>query len=213
MSGVPPIRLPSVRFSPANAVVLLADYQVGLLAAAHRLPAARGVPPGMVMGNVLALTRSARAEGVPLVVTTRAALSGAGRISPALAAALPPGLEVLDRATANAWDTPQVRAAVAATERSELVVAGLRTETSLTLTALAAASDGYQVYGTVDTGCAFGPAAENVDGLVRVARAGVVLVGSSAIAEAFAAPSSALTCHPAHRLVASESPQCSEPVR
>ncbi|MFD7904759.1 isochorismatase family protein [Kitasatospora sp. NPDC057904] len=158
-----------------NATLLLVDHQIGLLAAVRDYTVAE------LKHNVVALARAARVLGVPIVVTTTAAESLWGPLAPELAAALPPELEVIDRSTVNAWDDPRVRAAVEATGRKKLIVAGVSTEVCLTLPALSATGAGYDVYGVVDASGTFNDT-KRTTGILRMQQAGVIAVDYASVA-------------------------------
>ena len=52
----------------------------------------------------------------------------------------------IDRTTTAAWSDPNVRAAVEATGRKKLIMAGLSTEVCLAQAVLGALKDGFEVY-------------------------------------------------------------------
>ncbi|MFC7428795.1 isochorismatase family protein [Nocardia tengchongensis] len=161
--------------TPQNATLLLVDHQVGLFAAVRDYTTAE------LKHNVVALTKAARVLGVPIVATTTAADSLWGPLAPELVEALPPELEIIDRTTVNAWDDPRVVAAVAATGRRKLIVAGISTEVCLTLPALSATAAGYDVYGVIDASGTFNDT-KRATGLLRLQQAGVIVVDHSAVA-------------------------------
>jgi len=70
---------------------------------------------------------------------------------PELAAAVGPDPVIIHRKIRrNAWADPAFAQAIEATGRRKLVMAGLWTETALTLTALSALESGYEVYVVID---------------------------------------------------------------
>ena len=56
-----------------------------------------------------------------------------------------PNIEVIDRSSMNAWEEPKFLAAVKATNRKRLVMAGIFTSVCLAYPAVAALADGYEV--------------------------------------------------------------------
>jgi len=96
---------------------------------------------------VVGLARSAKALGVPTVLTTIAGRSGA-LADPLFKGlqAVHPGVEPIDRTNRNAWSDPAFVDAVTATGRTKLVMAGLWTEVCLAQTALSAMADGFDVF-------------------------------------------------------------------
>ena len=57
-----------------------------------------------------------------------------------------PEITPIDRTSTHAWSHPEVRAAVEATGRKKLIMAGISTEVCLAQSVLAALKDGYEVY-------------------------------------------------------------------
>ena len=100
-----------------NAALVLVDHQVGLMTGV------RDYSTGELKHNVVALAKAAKALKLPIVVTTTARDSMWGPTIPELVEALP-GIQIIDRSTVNAWDDPQVAAAIEATGRKKLIIAG-----------------------------------------------------------------------------------------
>ena len=109
-----------------NTAVLLIDHQVGLLTGVRDMPVAE------LKHNVVGLARAARVLGLPVVAVTTSRDSLWGPTTPELVAALGDG-EIMDRSTVNAWDDPRFVAAVKATGRDHLVIAGLSFEVCASL--------------------------------------------------------------------------------
>jgi Isochorismatase family len=82
-----------------------------------------------------------------------------------------PGQEIIDRPSSNAWSHPDMRAAVEATGRRKLVMAGLVTEVCLAQTVLGALKDGYEVYFVSDASGGISKEAHD-DAKVRMEMAG-----------------------------------------
>lgn len=124
-----------------NSVLLFIDHQPGVAVNVH------SIDHGLLIHNTAALARVGKELGVPTVLTTVGAYGSAlvdpifKEISEAF-----PGQEIIDRPSSNAWSHPDVRAAVEATGRRKLVMAGLVTEVCLAQTVLGALKDGYDVY-------------------------------------------------------------------
>ncbi len=104
-----------------NAAVVLVDHQVGLMTGV------RDYSTGELKHNVVALAKAAKALKLPIVVTTTARDSMWGPTFPELVEALP-GIKIIDRSTVNAWDDPRVAAAIEATGRKKLIIAGISLE-------------------------------------------------------------------------------------
>lgn len=107
----------------------------------------RSIAPDSLTNNVLALAKCAKALNVPTVLTTINAEGGPLRdpLFGGLAHTFPDH-ETIDRTNTNAWSDQRFVAAVRATGRTKLVMAGLWTEVCLAQTVLSAIKDGYDVY-------------------------------------------------------------------
>jgi hypothetical protein len=82
-----------------------------------------------------------------------------------------PDVKPIDRTSTHAWSHPEVRAAVDATGRKKLIMAGLVTEVCLAQSVLAALKDGFDVYFVSD--CSGGITIEShEDAKVRMTQAG-----------------------------------------
>src|SRR5947209_10014618 len=114
-----------------NAAVVLVDHQVGLMTGV------RDYSTGELKHNVVALAKAAKALKLPIVVTTTARDSMWGPTFPELVEALP-GIKIIDRSTVNAWDDPRVAAAIEATGRKKLIIAGISLEVCAAFPAITA---------------------------------------------------------------------------
>src|SRR5438445_12516451 len=150
-----------------NAAVVLVDHQVGLMTGV------RDYSTGELKHNVVALAKAAKALKLPIVVTTTARDSMWGPTFPELVEALP-GIQIIDRSTVNAWDDPKVAAAIEATGRKKLIIAGISLEVCAAFPAITALGKGYDAYVAVD---ASGTCSETKRqaGLLRMQQAGVIL--------------------------------------
>jgi nicotinamidase-related amidase len=82
-----------------------------------------------------------------------------------------PEITPIDRTSTHAWSHPQVRAAVVATGRKKLIMAGIATEVCLAQSVLAALKEGFEVYFVSD--CSAGVTQEaHDDAKVRMVMAG-----------------------------------------
>jgi nicotinamidase-related amidase len=147
---------------------VLVDHQVALYSGVRDIPVAE------LKHNVVGLAKAAQVLGVPLVVTTTAADGMWGPLIPELAEALPKELKVIDRSTVNAWDDERVAAAIRATGRQKLIMAGVSTEVCLAFPAITATGEGFDVYAAIDASGTFWQAKRDA-GLLRMHQAGVIL--------------------------------------
>src|SRR5580693_3082736 len=150
-----------------NAALILVDRQVGLMTGV------RDYSTGELKHNVVALAKAAKALKLPIVVTTTARDSMWGPTIPELVEALP-GIQIIDRSTVNAWDDPKVAAAIEATGRKKLIIAGLSLEVCAAFPAITAIGKGYEAYVPVDA-CGTFSQAKHEAGLLRMQQAGVIL--------------------------------------
>lgn len=124
-----------------NSVLVLIDHQPWVAFAMQ------SIDRGLMINNVAGLAQAARDLGVPTVLTTVGA-QGSILVDPIFKeiADLFPEVTPIDRTTTHAWSHPDVRAAVDATGRKQLIMAGLVTEVCLAQSVLAALKDGFDVY-------------------------------------------------------------------
>ena len=100
--------------------------------------------------HVRLLARTAKAFGMPIVLSTVGV--GYGFNGPTLASILAEleGIEPIDRSSMNAFEDEAFREAVKATGRKRLIIAGLHTEICLTFATVQALKDGYDVLYVTD---------------------------------------------------------------
>jgi nicotinamidase-related amidase len=119
------------------------------------------------------LARTAKAFGVPIVLSTVGVGYGFnGPTVPGLLAELE-GIEPIDRTSMNAFEDEAFRAAVEATGRKRLIIAGLHTEICLAFATVEALKAGYEVMFVTD---AVGGRSEvsHQTSITRLAHAGAV---------------------------------------
>lgn len=130
--------------TPEQSVVVLIDYQPEMFSAVHSMDRA------LLELNVRALARSARACGVPVVLSTVGVAMGANESTTAALRGELPGVPELDRSTMNAWEDEAVRRAVEETGRRRVVFGALWTEICLAFPVLQAQSEGYETFFVAD---------------------------------------------------------------
>src|SRR2546429_6470316 len=149
-----------------NSALVLIDHQPGVALAVH------SIDHSLLLNNVAGLAQAAKALGVPTVLTTVGA-QGSVLVDPIFKeiSDVFPDITPIDRPSSHAWSHPDVRAAVDATGRKKLIMAGLVTEVCLAQSVLAALKDGFEVYFVSD--CSGGITAEaHDDAKVRMTMAG-----------------------------------------
>ena len=124
---------------PADSALVLIDFQAGLAFGVE------SISRQTVVNNAVALSKTARAFSVPTVVSTSASKVYSGPLLPAVQAALP-DVHSIERHGMNLWEDPVARAAVLATGRKRLIVAGLLTEACISFPVLSAMDEGFEVF-------------------------------------------------------------------
>jgi nicotinamidase-related amidase len=150
-----------------NSAVLLVDHQVGLLTGV------RDYSTGELKHNIVGLAKAARVLKLPIVACSTARDSMWGPTIPELVEALP-GIEIMDRSTVSVWDDPKVTAAIEATGRKKLIIAGLSLEVCGAFQAITALGKGYDAYVAVDA-CGTFSQTKREAGLLRMQQAGVIV--------------------------------------
>src|SRR5260221_405921 len=125
--------------TPENCAVLLIDHQPSQLANVN------SHDPTLVINNVTALARTAKAYGVPTILTTINSKRG-GEIFKQIQSVFP-DQKPIDRSFINSWEDRRVVEAVKNTGRKKLVIAALWSEMCLAQPVIHAMGDGYGVYG------------------------------------------------------------------
>ena len=150
-----------------NAALVLVDHQVGLMTGV------RDISTGELKHNVVGLAKAAKLHELPIIVTTTARDSMWGPTFPELVEALP-GIEIIDRATVNAFDDARVSRAIEATGRKKLIFAGVSLEICAAFPAITAVGKGLDAYVAVDACGTFSETKREV-GLLRMLQAGVIV--------------------------------------
>ena len=129
--------------TPQNCAIALIDYQPAMY---------QGVQSHdrlTTFNNIHVLAKAAKLFHIPTVISTIAKDSFSGPFMPEILE-LFPDQEVIDRTAMNAWLDAKFRAAVHATGRKKLVVAGLWTEACVTFPTLDLLNEGFEIYVPAD---------------------------------------------------------------
>lgn len=131
-----------VFLDPDDTVLLLLDHQTGLL------QTVKDVPPAEVRANTLALVKTGQLAGVPIIITASEPDGPNGPLFEELyELERQGGAEYVARkGEISAWDNADFVAAVEATGRKTLVIAGIWTSVCVNFPALQAKAEGYHVY-------------------------------------------------------------------
>jgi len=150
--------------TPEESVLVLIDHQAFQFANMH------SHEPQLVVGNVVALARTAKAFGVPTILTTVNEERG-GYIIKTIQDVFPEQ-KPINRSIINAWQDARLVNAVKKTGRRKLVMAGLWTEVCVAMPALQAQGEDYDVYVVTDASGGVSLEAHTV-ALQRMVQAGI----------------------------------------
>ncbi len=143
--------------TPENCLLMLIDHQP------FQLVNVNSHEPTMVINNVTALAKTAKAYGIPTILTSVNGERG-GKIFSQVQAVFP-DQKPIDRTFINAWEDQRVVEAVKKTGRKKLVIAALWSEMCLAMPGIQAIGEGYDVY--VVTDASGGVSAEAHDMAIR----------------------------------------------
>lgn len=137
--------MPNV-FSPGNCALVLIDHQLGTMQLVRNLPVEQ------VKRNTLALAKTARILGIPVVLTSSQEDNLQGPLLPEFEQLLPQAFaaRVKRRGVVNAWHDPDFESAVEKLGRRNLIMAGVTTDVCLVYPAITAMENGYQVQAVMD---------------------------------------------------------------
>lgn len=139
------------RIRKDDAVVLLVDHQAGLLSLV------RDFHPDEFRNNVLATADLAKYFGLPTILTTSFEDGPNGPLMPELKALFPDAPYIARPGQINAWDNADFVAAIRATGRKQLIIAGVVTEVCVAFPALSAIAEGFEVFVVADASGTFNP--------------------------------------------------------
>lgn len=160
---------PYVRLDKEQAALLLVDHQTGLLSLV------RDIDPDKFKNNVLATAALGRYFNLPTILTTSFEEGPNGPIVPELPEMFPNAPFIARPGQINAWDNDDFVAAIRATGRKQLIIAGVVTEVCVSFPALAAIEAGYDVFVVTDASGTFNQITRDAAWL-RMSAAGVQLL-------------------------------------
>ena len=146
---------PYVRLDKNDVAVLLVDHQTGLLSLV------RDIDPDKFKNNVLALADIATYFQLPTILTTSFEEGPNGPLVPELKAQFPDAPYIARPGQINAWDNEDFVAAVKATGKKQLLVAGVVTEVCVTFPVLSALEEGFEVFVVADASGTFNEMTRN----------------------------------------------------
>lgn len=129
---------------PADTVVLLLDHQSGLFQTVKDIPVAD------LRRNVAMIAKLCALLHIPVITTASEPAGTNGPLMPEIHQLAPHAVYVARKGEVNAWDNDDFVAAVEATGRKTLVLAGVWTSVCVMFPALDAKAAGYEVYAVID---------------------------------------------------------------
>lgn len=165
--------------SAADTALLLIDHQIGTM------QLIKNIPIEAAKRNAIALAKAARFLKLPVILTSSQEDRLQGPLIPELREILPEAFDRRVKRTGivNAWSDPAFRAAVIATGRRNLIMAGVTTDVCLVFPSISAVQEGFRVQAVLDASGS--PFMQSEDfSQRRMENAGVVLTATNtAIAE------------------------------
>ncbi|MDX1961861.1 MAG: isochorismatase family protein [Pirellulales bacterium] len=163
-------------FSSSSAALLLIDHQVGTMQLIKNLPL------DLVRRNTLALAKTAKILGMPIILTSSQEDNVQGSLMPELQTMLQVEFEqrVRRAGTVNAWNDPKFVAAVRSTNRQHLIMAGVTTDVCLVFPAISAVREGFFVQAVMDASGSPFDLSEEMSRR-RMEREGVVLTATNTL--------------------------------
>ncbi|GKX60060.1 isochorismatase family protein [Leminorella grimontii] len=158
-----------------DAVMLLIDHQSGLFQTVNDMP----MPE--LRARAAALAKMATLSNIPVITTASVPQGPNGPLIPEIHANAPHAKYVARRGEINAWDNPEFVAAVKATGRKTLIIAGTITSVCMAFPSISAVADGYRVFAVIDASGTYSKMAQEIT-LARVVQAGVVPMDTAAVA-------------------------------
>ena len=155
--------------------MLLIDHQSGLFQTVGDMP----MPE--LRARAAALAKIATLAKIPVITTASVPQGPNGPLIPEIHANAPHAQYVARKGEINAWDNPEFVAAVKATGRKTLIIAGTITSVCMAFPSISAVADGYKVFAVIDASGTYSKQAQEIT-LARMMQAGVVVIDVAAVA-------------------------------
>jgi nicotinamidase-related amidase len=161
-------------FDTSDVAMLLLDHQSGLFQTVQDIEIAD------LRRNVEMLARLANLLDIPVITTASEPAGPNGPLMPEIHELAPHAVYVPRKGEVNAWDNEDFVAAIKATRRKTLIMAGVWTSVCVMFPALDARAAGYDVYAVID---ASGDPSDMVSRttVARFAQAGVIPTTTNAV--------------------------------
>ena len=162
------------RIDPDNVAMLLIDHQSGLFQTVKDMPMTE------LRANAVTLAKIASLAKIPVITTASVPQGPNGPLIPEIHEAAPHAKYVARKGEINAWDNEEFVAAVEATGKKQLIIAGTITSVCMAFPSISAVNAGYQVFAVIDASGTYSKMAQEVT-LARVVQAGVVPMDTAAV--------------------------------
>jgi len=131
--------------------------------------------------HAAALATMATLCKIPVITTASVPQGPNGPLIPEIHQNAPHAKYVARKGEINAWDNPEFVAAVKATGKKTLIIAGTITSVCMAFPAISAVQEGYRVFAVVDASGTYSKMAQEIT-LARIVQAGVVPMDTAAVA-------------------------------
>lgn len=161
-------------FTAENSAILLIDHQVGTMGWVGSISFEE------MKANALALAKTAKAIGIPLVLTSSMEEYAQGPLLAELAEIAPEefAARIQRQGVVNAFDDENFAAAVKATGRSHLIIAGVTNDVCTVYPTLTALQAGHPVQVVADAGGSPAKIADDI-AIRRMDKAGAVITSTN----------------------------------
>jgi len=160
---------------PGDSAMLLVDHQSGLFQTVGDMEMT------VLRAHVIALAKIATLSKIPVITTASVPEGPNGPQIPEIHENAPRAQYVARKGQINAWDNPDFVAAVKATGKKTLIIAGTITSVCMAFPSISAVHEGYKVFAVVDASGTYSKMAQEIT-LARVVQAGVVPIDTGAVA-------------------------------
>ncbi|WP_199638964.1 hydrolase [Serratia sp. PAMC26656] len=158
-----------------DAVMLLIDHQSGLFQTVGDMPMTE------LRARAGALASIATLSKLPVITTASVPQGPNGPLIPEIHQNAPHAQYIARKGEINAWDNPDFVAAVKATGRKTLIIAGTITSVCMAFPSISAVAEGYKVFAVIDASGTYSKMAQEIT-LARVVQAGVVPIDTAGVA-------------------------------
>lgn len=161
--------------SAEDCALLMIDHQTGTMLGVQ------DIRLDQFRSNVLALASIGKVHNLPTVLTASYVEGPNGPIMPELLEMFPTAPIISRPGWINSWDDPNFKAAVEATGRKKLIMAGVTTDVCLYFPVISALAEGYEVYAVYDaSGC--WDMMSQITSCMRLQQAGAIVCNWTVIA-------------------------------